>query len=197
MDIKYNDKGLVPVVVQDINTKEVLMLAYMNEESVALTLETKVATYYSRSRKKLWVKGETSGNLQYVKNLSIDCDGDSLLLQVDQKGVACHTNAYSCFFEKLLETESSSFSLYDLESIIKERFIKRPKDSYTTYLFEKGTDKILKKVAEETGEVIIASKNKNDEVIYEVSDLFYHVMVLLVNLNVPFDRIIEELNSRR
>lgn len=197
MNITFNEDGLIPVVVQDINTKEVLMLAYMNQESIDLTKETKLATYYSRSRKQLWVKGKSSGNLQYVKNLSLDCDGDSLLLQVEQQGVACHTNAYSCFFNKLLDTAKSTFSLNDLYAVIKERYAKRPEGSYTTYLFEKGVDKILKKVAEETGEVIIASKNNNDEVIYEVSDLFYHVLVLLVELNIPFEDIIKELESRR
>lgn len=197
MNIKYDDKGLVPAVVQDVNTKEVLMLAYMNEESVNLTLETKLATYYSRSRKELWVKGKTSGNLQYVKNFSLDCDSDTILLQVEQVGVACHTNAYSCFFNKIVETTKTPFSLYDLYALIKERKVKRPEGSYTTYLFDKGVDKILKKVAEETGEVIIASKNNNDEVIYETSDLLYHLIVLLVELDIPFESIIKELDSRR
>lgn len=197
MDYKFDERGLIPVVTQDINTKEVLMLAYMNEVSIKQTLDTKIATYYSRSRKELWVKGETSGNYQYVKNLSLDCDGDSLLMQVEQVGVACHTDAYSCFFHTILDTGNTQFSLNDLYAKIKERYAQRPEGSYTTYLFEKGLDKILKKVAEETGEVIIASKNNKEEVVYESSDLLYHLLVLLVELDIPFQDIMKELASRR
>lgn len=199
MKLKFNEQGLIPVVTQDVDTKEVLMLAYMNQEAVDATLETKKATYYSRSRKQLWVKGETSGNTQDVKSFSYDCDQDTILLKVKQKGVACHTGNYSCFYTDVINdvTPSSKTILDDLYSVLLTRKAQMPEGSYTTYLFQKGVDKILKKVAEEAGEVIIASKNNNEETIYEVSDLFYHLMVLMVNQGISLTDIYDELWSRR
>jgi len=182
--IKFDEKGLVPAVAQDIDTKKVLMLAYMNKDSIKKTLELKKACYYSRSRKELWIKGETSGNYQEVKKMTYDCDGDTILLEVKQKGVACHTGEYSCFHNNVfnnIEYNKDENIVEKLFDIISERKINPKKDSYTNYLFNEGIDKILKKVAEETGEVIIASKNKDkDELIYEISDLVYHVIVLMV-----------------
>ena len=195
---KMNKEGLIPCITQDVDTKEVLMLAYMNQEAIDKTIESKEAYYFSRSRNELWKKGERSGNTQAVQSFSYDCDKDTILLKVKQKGVACHTNNYSCFFESIFdETKEESFVLSDLFKVIKERKAQMPEGSYTTYLFEKGLDKILKKVAEETGEVIIASKNNNDELIYEASDLIYHLLVLLVNQGIDFTDILKELNSRR
>lgn len=195
---KFNSDGLIPVITQDVDTLEVLMLAYMNEEAINRTLETKKVTYYSRSRDELWVKGETSGNTQELKSFAYDCDKDAILLKVKQKGVACHTKNYSCFYRYELqqETKNNSMILSELFTLLKTRYAKRPERSYTTYLFDKGVDKILKKVAEETGEVLIASKNNNDELIYEASDLIYHLLVLLVNQGVDLSEIFDELRGR-
>lgn len=199
MEVKFNKDGLIPVITQDIYTKEVLMLAYMNQEAIHKTIETKKATYFSRSRQQLWVKGETSGNTQEVKSLSYDCDKDTILLKVIQKGVACHTGNYSCFSEEVVNEDNPiNTNIFDtLFQILLERKAKMPEGSYTTYLFDKGVDKILKKVAEETGEVIIAAKNNNQETIYEISDLFYHVMVLMVNQGISINDIYNELSGRR
>lgn len=197
--IKFNDKGLVPVVAQDIITKKVLMVAYMNKEAVSKTLEEKVAYYYSRSRQKLWKKGETSGNIQAVKGFYLDCDNDTVLLMVDQKGAACHTGNYSCFFNEVIKNSGDDKEiLNELYSLIENRKNNPVQDSYTTYLFTKGLDKILKKVGEEASEVIIGAKNKNkDELVYEISDLVYHLLVLMVNENVKIDNIKNELLKRR
>lgn len=199
MKLKFNEAGLLPVITQDADTLEVLMLAYMNQEAIDITIETKQATYYSRSRKELWRKGETSGNTQEVKSFSYDCDKDTILLKVKQKGVACHTGNYSCFFtDEFNDNETKNSNILDeLFHVLLERKEQMPEGSYTTYLFQKGVDKILKKVAEETGEVIIASKNNNDETIYEISDLFYHVMVLMVNQGISMTDIYKELSGRR
>ena len=197
--IKFNDKGLVPAVAQDIITKKVLMVAYMNKEAVLKTLEEKVAYYYSRSRQKLWKKGETSGNIQAVKGFYLDCDNDTVLLMVDQKGAACHTGNYSCFFNEVIKNSGDDKEiLNELYSLIENRKNNPVQDSYTTYLFTKGLDKILKKVGEEASEVIIGAKNKNkDELVYEISDLVYHLLVLMVNENVKIDDIKNELLKRR
>lgn len=196
MDIKYNQDGLIPAVAQDIATGEVLMLAYMNEEAVKLTLEKRVAHYYSRSRKKLWLKGETSGNIQEVKGFYYDCDGDTILLKVNQTGVACHTGEYSCFFNKVEGAEDYKNTLANLYKVILDRKINPIEGSYTNYLFDKGIDKILKKVGEESAEVIIGAKNNQEELIYESSDLIYHLLVLLVNEGVTLGDIYEELTKR-
>jgi len=198
--IKFDKKGLVPAIAQDINTKKVLMLAYMNKESIAKTLEEKKACYFSRSRNELWLKGETSGNYQILKNMTYDCDGDTILLEVEQKGVACHTGQYSCFHNNIFTSSNSSNEddiIEKLYEIIMDRKNNPKKESYTTYLFEEGIDKILKKVAEESGEVIIASKNKDkDELIYEISDLVYHMIVLMVEKNLNLNDIKKELKNR-
>ncbi|WP_088012817.1 bifunctional phosphoribosyl-AMP cyclohydrolase/phosphoribosyl-ATP diphosphatase HisIE [Gottfriedia acidiceleris] len=203
--IRFNEQGLVPAIVQDIDSKEVLMLAYMNNESIKLTIDTGFATFYSRSRKSIWKKGETSGNLQYVKSISYDCDQDSILLQVEQVGVACHTGSYSCFSEKLtlmqetnaVQNESLSY-LPNLYETILDRKKNPIEGSYTTYLFNQGIDKILKKVGEETSEVIIGAKNDGtEELIYEISDLVYHTIVLMVEKGIKLEEINNCLINRK
>ena len=195
--IKFDDNGLVPAIVQDINTNKVLMLAYMNEESIRKTLEEKIACYYSRSRKELWKKGETSGNIQKLKGFYYDCDKDSILLLVEQVGVACHTGNYSCFFNEVIGYNNQVNVLTDLYELIENRKNTPVEGSYTNYLFEKGLDKILKKVGEETSEVIIGAKNKDkEEMVYEISDLVYHLLVLMVNEGVSVNDIKEELKNR-
>lgn len=198
-EIKFDDRGLVPAVVQDADTKKVLMLAYMNKESIKKTLEEKEACYYSRSRKELWKKGETSGNIQKVKGFYYDCDKDSILIIVEQTGVACHTGEFSCFFNEVLKAENEEADvLKDLYNLLEDRKENPIEGSYTNYLFEKGLDKILKKVGEETSEVIIGAKNKSkEELVYEISDLVYHVLVLMVNENINIEDIKKELRGRR
>lgn len=207
--IKFDDKGLVPVVTQDYMTKEVLMVAYMNEEAFDKTLETGKVTYFSRSRNKLWIKGETSGHFQLVKSIKLDCDGDTLLIEVEQIDAACHTGNKTCFYRTLTngtwsEAESkddekaSARILQEVYNVIVDRTIHPKEGSYTNYLFEKGLDKILKKVGEETAEVIIAAKNKSkEEIRYEISDLMYHLMVLMVERGVTLEDIYDELKGRR
>lgn len=198
--IKFDEKGLVPAIAQDINTKEVLMLAYMNKESLKKTLETGKATYYSRSRSELWQKGETSGHIQNIKGIYYDCDADTILLKVEQVGVACHTGSYSCFFNPIIEEEKVAGAeiLQEVYNVVLDRQENPKEGSYTNYLLEKGIDKILKKVGEETAEVIIASKNEgNDELRYEASDLLYHLMVLFVNKELKLQDVYEELQKRR
>lgn len=198
--VKFNSDGLIPVVVQAFDTKEVLMLAYMNLEALKITLETKQATYYSRSRKSLWIKGETSGNIQKVQALYLDCDQDSILLSVDQVGVACHTGSRSCFFDEVfkLDSKTNENIIEVLYNIIKMRKENPVEGSYTTYLFTKGIDKILKKVGEETSEIIIGAKNNsNTETVYEISDLVYHLIVLMVEQNISLKDIELELQKRR
>jgi phosphoribosyl-ATP pyrophosphohydrolase/phosphoribosyl-AMP cyclohydrolase len=200
-DIKFNEQGLVPVIAQAYDTKEVLMLAYMNEEAYQKTLDEKVAYYYSRSRKSLWKKGETSGHLQIVKSMYYDCDQDALLLLVDQKGVACHTMHRSCFFEPIFESEESNEVSYVIDEVyatIEERRRNPIEGSYTNYLFDKGLDKILKKVGEETAEVIIGAKNRDKEnLVYELSDLVYHSLVLMVEQGIRPEDIKNELKRRQ
>lgn len=194
--IKYDENGLIPAIAQDIATGKVLMLAYMNEEAIKLTLETRIAHYYSRSRQSLWKKGETSGNIQKVEGFYYDCDGDTILLKVNQKGVACHTGSYSCFFNKVIEDESEENILAKLYEVILDRKENPREGSYTNYLFQEGIDKILKKIGEESAEVIIGAKNTNEELVYEASDLIYHLMVLLVNQGLPLGDIYKELQTR-
>lgn len=195
MKLTFNQDGLIPVITQDALSLEVLMLGYMNQEAFDLTVKTKQATYFSRSRQKIWVKGETSGHTQEVVGLSYDCDSDTLLMKVKQKGYVCHTGHATCFYQDIIEG-SNTFNLLALEKTVIDRKLHPKEGSYTNYLFTKGVDKILKKVAEETGEVIIASKNNNQELIYEASDLVYHLTVLLVNQGVSISDIMTELQKR-
>ena len=199
--IKFDEKGLVPAIVQDVNTKKVLMLAYMNEESLKKTLETGTTWFYSRSRQELWNKGATSGNLQHVKSLSYDCDGDAILVEVVQDGVACHTGSYSCFFNTLKERadldELNPDIITDLIGVIRHRHENPQEGSYTNFLFEKGIDKILKKVGEEASEVIIAAKNTNhEELCGELADLLYHTLVLMELKGVTAEDIKKVLTER-
>lgn len=200
-DFKLNSDGHVTVVVQDYRTDEVLMVAYMNEEAYQMTLQTGKMTYYSRSRDELWVKGETSGHYQYVKSLTADCDKDTILAKVSQVGAACHTGSHSCFFNKIMEKEyeeTNPLKVFEqVFAVIQDRKI-HPKDgSYTNYLFDKGIDKILKKLGEEATEIVIAAKNPNtNEIKYEISDFLYHMMVLMVEKDVTWEEITAELARR-
>lgn len=211
-NIKFDEKGLVPAIIQD-EQGQVLMLAYMNKESLEKTIGTGLTWFYSRSRKGLWQKGETSGNTQTVKEISYDCDGDTLLIKVSQKGAACHTGTYSCFNRNLGEDESSvstlfdankvygqsvSTILHDLYNVINDRKLHPKEGSYTNFLFEHGQDKILKKIGEEAAETIIASKNMNkEEILYEMGDLWYHCLVLLAFHNISPSELLGELQNRR
>lgn len=230
--VRFNRDGLVPVITQDIRTDEVLMLAYMNEEALKETIRTGMAHYYSRSRQKLWLKGETSGHYQKVRNISVDCDGDALLIKAEQTGAACHTGHHSCFYTKfdmpqpgigtdMVQTDESSGAmeaktdsraeicgdedkdkagpevLTDVFSVILSRRAEPKEGSYTNYLFAKGLDKILKKIGEETSEVIIASKNKSSsEIKAEIADLLYHIMVLLAERGMTLTDVFAELKKR-
>lgn len=198
---KLNEQGLLPVIVQHYKTKDVLMLAYMNEEAFDKTIKTGKMTYYSRSRNALWVKGETSGHFQYVKSLTIDCDKDTLLAKVDQIGTACHTGNPTCFFQPLAGTDDEKANPQRIFEHVYHTIVDRkqnPKEgSYTNYLFEKGIDKILKKVGEEATETVIAAKNPNlEELKYEVADLLYHLMVLMVERGLSWEDITQELSDR-
>jgi phosphoribosyl-AMP cyclohydrolase / phosphoribosyl-ATP pyrophosphohydrolase len=226
-ELKFDEKGLIPVVTQDNRTDEVLMVAYMNKEALEKSLETGTVHYWSRSRNKLWLKGETSGHFQYIRSVSYDCDGDTLLIKAEQKGAACHTGHHSCFFRKInmedihkIDTaavadnndksdtkapENAYTTSEDLSTVLQEVYDvvaerkKNPKEgSYTNYLFDKGLDKILKKVGEETAEVIIASKNKDgNEIKGEIGDLLYHLCVLMVERGVKLEDVYKELAGRR
>jgi phosphoribosyl-ATP pyrophosphohydrolase/phosphoribosyl-AMP cyclohydrolase len=192
--VKFNNDGLVPAIVQDYNTKDVLMLAYMNNDALQETFDSGFATFYSRSRGERWRKGETSGNVQKVKSAFYDCDKDTILLLVEQTGVACHTGSWSCF-EGYEKTEKVVSELYET---VLNRKANPVEGSYTTYLFEKGIDKILKKVGEESSEIIIAAKNPDkEELIYEISDLVYHTLVLMVEKGVEIDQIKAQLLKRK
>ncbi len=200
-EFKLLPDGLMPVVVQDYRTNEVLMVAYMNEEAYLTTLRTGKMTYYSRSRKELWVKGLTSGHFQYVKGLSVDCDNDTLLAKVYQVGAACHTGNYSCFYRDLVPMDAQAGNpltvFENVYGVIKDRKINPKEGSYTNYLFEKGTDKILKKLGEEATEIVIAAKNDNpDEMTYEISDFLYHMMVLMAEKGISWEDITNELSKR-
>ena len=201
-EFKLGDDGLIPVIVQDYQSNEVLMLAYMNEESYKHTIETGKMTYFSRSRQSLWIKGESSGHFQYVKSLEIDCDKDTILAKVSQVGVACHTGSPTCFYTDLTHNNLKDVNPYkilrdDYDTIVDRK--KNPKEgSYTNYLFDKGLDKILKKCGEEATEIVIAAKNPNaEELKYEIADFLYHMMVLMVECELDWDDIVNELANRR
>ena len=201
-EFKLSGNGLVPVVVQDYRTSEVLMMAYMNEESYNKTIETGRMTYFSRSRQELWIKGETSGHYQYVKSLMLDCDNDTILARVHQVGAACHTGSYSCFFKKLAEKdyiETNPLKILEEDyNIIVDRKNNPKEGSYTNYLFDKGIDKILKKCGEEASEIIIAAKNEgSEELKYEIADFLYHMMVLMAECGLDWEDITRELANRR
>ena len=200
-DVKFDEKGLVPVVVQDIKTNMVLMMAYMNREALDITLESGDMTYYSRSRKKLWRKGETSGHVQKLRALKLDCDADTLLALVEQTGPACHTNHYSCFFETLFcdGGYSGGYGIIDeLFAVIEDRRENPKEGSYTNYLLDKGIDKICKKVGEEAAEIIIAAKNGDpDEISYESADFLYHLLVLLCERGLMPAKVFAQLEKRR
>ena len=196
-ELKFDENGLIPAIVTDADSDRVLTLAYMNRESLAITLEKKLTCFYSRSRQELWLKGETSGNYQHVVSITADCDRDALLVRVRPDGPACHTGTESCFTAPVLEEEEGRFSLSSLYELIEGRKTEKKEGSYTTYLFEKGIDKILKKVGEECTEVIIAGKaDDKKETIYEVADLTYHVMVMMVEMGITVEDIHRELASR-
>lgn len=201
-DFKLNSEGMLPVVVQDYKTREVLMMAYMNEEAYTSTVSTGKMTYFSRSRQELWVKGATSGHYQYVKALTADCDMDTLLAEVSQVGAACHTGAHSCFFNEVLKKENTAETnpltvFEEVFAVIRDRKEHPKEGSYTNYLFDKGIDKILKKLGEEAAEIIIAAKNPNpNEVTYEISDFLYHMMVLMAEKELTWEEITQELANR-
>ncbi|UYZ21518.1 bifunctional phosphoribosyl-AMP cyclohydrolase/phosphoribosyl-ATP diphosphatase HisIE [Mesobacillus jeotgali] len=217
-ELKFDANGLIPAVVQDATTREVLTVAYMNEESLGKSLQTRETWFYSRSRQELWHKGTTSGNTQRIVEIKYDCDGDALVVLVEPAGPACHTGAVSCFSENLLERSDDGDSpestlersdgqlaslgdfavMLELESTIRQREQDMPEGAYTTYLFEKGVDKILKKVGEEASEVIIAAKNRDpEELKWEAADLLYHLMVLLQEQKLPLKEVLVVLNKRK
>ena len=197
-ELKFDEKGLIPAVVVDATTKKVLTVAYMNRESLEISMKEGTTCFWSRSRQELWRKGETSGNRQHIVSITTDCDKDALTVLVNKDGPACHLGTDSCFNDLVYEgEEQGEFSLEALMEVIEGRKIEKKEGSYTTYLFEKGIDKILKKVGEESTEVIIAGKaNDKAETIYEISDLVYHVMVLMIEMGISLDDIKNELASR-
>ena len=198
MELKFDEKGLIPAIVQDYYTKEVLTLAYMNAETLALTIAEGRTVFWSRSRQEIWRKGETSGNVQKVVTITADCDGDALVVEVIKNGPACHTGAESCFFHEVyVSDEVKQFSWEGLYRLIEGRKAQPKEGSYTTYLFEKGKDKILKKVGEECTEVLIgAAKNDKDETVYEIADLAYHILVLMVEMGISLEDVIAEEAKR-
>ena len=197
-ELKFDEKGLIPAIVVDAKTKKVLTLAYMNRESLEVSMEKGLTCFWSRSRNELWLKGETSGNYQHIVSITADCDKDALVVMVEKDGPACHTGAESCFNDVLWESEDlHEFSYEGLMKLIEGRKTEKKEGSYTTYLFEKGLDKILKKVGEECTEVIIAGKaDDKKETIYEIADLAYHVMVLMIQMGISLEDIHDELASR-
>lgn len=196
--LKFDDNGLIPAIIIDYYTKEVLTLAYMNKESLEISLKEGKTCFYSRSRKELWRKGETSKNYQHIQSIKSDCDNDALIIEVIKDGPACHTGAESCFMNEIYQKENyKDFSIYKLYELIRGRKINMTKGSYTTYLFNSGIDKILKKIGEESSEVIIGAKNgSKEEIIYELSDLLYHSLVLMVEKNITLNDIKDELSKR-
>ena len=197
-ELKFDEKGLIPAIVVDAVTKQVLTLAYMNRESLAISMEKELTCFYSRSRKELWLKGETSGNYQHIVSITADCDRDALVVMVEPDGPACHLGTVSCFENPLVRSETrQEFSYQALFELIRGRKEEKKEGSYTTYLFEKGLDKILKKVGEESTEVIIAAKAQDKaETVYEIADLAYHVMVLMIEAGISLEDIHRELSSR-
>lgn len=197
-ELKFDEKGLIPAIVVDAVTKKALTLAYMNKESLKISMEKGLTCFWSRSRGELWLKGETSGNYQHIVSITADCDRDALVVEVEKDGPACHTGSDSCFTAPLWESgERSKFSYESLMKLIEGRKTDKKEGSYTTYLFEKGIDKILKKVGEESTEVIIAAKaDDKRETVYEIADLAYHVMVLMIEMGISLDDIRSELASR-
>lgn len=197
-DLKFDEKGLIPAIVVDSLSKKVLTLAYMNEDSLKITMEKGLTCFWSRSRNQLWLKGETSGNYQHVVSITADCDRDALVIAVEKDGPACHLGTDSCFNDKLyISEDKGEFSMDGLYELLQGRKKDMPEGSYTTYLFQKGLDKILKKVGEECTEVIIGGKNNDKaETVYEIADLAYHVMVLMVEMGISVDDIRRELASR-
>lgn len=197
IELKYNNDGLIPAIVQDYYSKKVLMLAYMNAESLEITMNEGKTCFYSRSRQELWRKGATSGNTQQVVSIRTDCDKDTLLIEVIKAGPACHTGSESCFFEDIVAPETEDFSYEGLYEMLVGRKINKKEGSYTTYLFEKGIDKILKKVGEECTEVIIGAKGGDKaETVYEIADLLYHVTVLMIEMGITLDEVTAELAKR-
>lgn len=196
--LKFDEKGLIPAIVVDAKTKKVLTLAYMNRESLEISLKKELTCFWSRSRNELWLKGETSGNYQHIVSITADCDNDALVVTVEPDGPACHTGSYSCFTKPVFQSEErSEFSYEGLMELIRGRKTNPQDGSYTTYLFNKGLDKILKKVGEESTEVIIAAKaEEKKETVYEIADLAYHIMVLMVETGISLDDIRDELASR-
>lgn len=197
-ELKFDEKGLIPAVIVDYKTRKVLTVAYMNRESLEISIEKGLTCFWSRSRNELWLKGETSGNYQHIINITADCDHDALTVLVDKDGPACHTGADSCFNDLVWESnEHHDFTLQGLMELIEGRKNEKKEGSYTTYLFEKGIDKILKKVGEECTEVIIAAKaDDKKETVYEIADLAYHVMVMMIHMGISLEDIYEELESR-
>ena len=197
-ELKFDEKGLIPAIVVDAISGDVLTLAYMNKESLQITLEKGCTCFWSRSRQALWLKGETSGNYQHVTSITADCDKDALVVKVEKDGPACHTGSESCFFNPVyINEEKNEFSLRGLYDLLVGRKQDKPQGSYTTYLFEKGLDKILKKIGEESTEVIIAAKAQDKkETVYEIADLAYHVMVLMTQMGITVEDVRDELASR-
>ena len=197
-DLKFDQNGLIPAIVVDATTKEVLTLAYMSRESLQISMEKELTCFFSRSRQQLWLKGETSGNYQHIVSITADCDNDALVVEVNKDGPACHTGTNSCFTHPVFESDTNhAFTLQGLMKLIEGRRTEKKEGSYTTYLFEKGLDKILKKVGEESTEVIIAGKAEDKaETIYEIADLTYHVMVLMIQMGISLEDIHNELASR-
>ncbi len=197
-ELKFDKDGLIPAIVVDSVSKKVLTLAYMNEESLKISIEKELTCFYSRSRQELWLKGETSGNYQHIVSITADCDNDALVVLVDKEGPACHKGTDSCFTNTVFESdERHDFSAEILFKLIEGRKTEKKEGSYTTYLFEKGIDKILKKVGEECTEVIIAGKaDDKKETIYEIADLYYHIMVLMIEMGISIEDILKELASR-
>lgn len=196
-ELKFDEKGLIPAIVTDVETKKVLTLAYMNKESLEISIREGKTCFWSRSRNELWRKGETSGNYQHIVSIKADCDKDALNVIVRKDGPACHTGADSCFNDVVYGEEYVDFAIGDLYKMLVERKEKMPEGSYTTYLFQKGIDKILKKVGEESTEVIVAAKNNDKaETVYEIADLVYHNLVLMIEMGINVEDIINELASR-
>lgn len=198
-ELKFDERGLIPAIVQDALTGRVLTLAYMNRESLEISMKEKKTCFWSRSRQELWLKGETSGNYQHIVSITADCDKDALLVRVEKDGPACHLGNESCFWDNTVweSPELADFTVDGLYEMLEGRKKEMPEGSYTSYLFEKGIDKILKKVGEESTEVIIAAKaDDRAETVYEIADLAYHIMVMMVNMGIPLDEVRKELASR-